>query len=171
MSAGERLVLYEHHLLPLGKSTPFDGVELSGFVNQGWEVVQLSDGGEYKPFWVLKRPLPHPPPPTDMDGAVQSRGWFVDPVGSELERYFDGEFWTVHLRDEKEWLSQIDTQRQKKLLAEQLLQMGEVGEVFLEERNQDSPPGWYPDWIMPSTNRYRFWDGSSGTAVIELSPD
>jgi hypothetical protein len=31
------------------------------------------------------------------------RGWHSDPLGRDLERFHDGEFWTVHLRDPAAW--------------------------------------------------------------------
>ena len=118
---------------------------------------------------------------------MQPSGWYLDPLGREFERYFDGDFWTVHLRDEQAWQENVDhrlqaltsaqldaanrkeIRQQEKVLTEQLVAMGEAGEVFVGEPNEDSPEGWYLDWVMPSPNRYRFWDGSSTTSTVELT--
>jgi len=57
-------------------------------------------------------------------------------------------------------------------LTERLRAMGEAGEVFRgDPTEEDSPEGWYLDWMLPSRNRYRFWDGSQTTSTIELSSD
>ena len=62
-------------------------------------------------------------------------------------------------------------QTQEKLLTKRLGAMGEKGAVFLGKPNEDSPEGWYLDWVMPSPNRYRFWDGSPTMSTIELRSD
>ena len=72
-------------------------------------------------------------------------------------------------RSELEAVNQKETQ--EKLLTEQLGAVGEKGAVFLGKPNEDSPEGWYLDWVMPSPNRYRFWDGSSTMSTIELRSD
>ena len=209
MSAGERLVLFETKIEPLGSTSVHSWAndKVQSLARQGWEVVQIVDadkwisvlpGGE-KLMALLRRPLPHPCPPLTEDGEHAASGWFPDPLGSDqyeprnkefqkrFDRYFDGEFWTVHLRDKEQWQEQAEKVQDelekarldkaaddeaRKLggqLTEQLREMGEAGEVFVGEPNEDSPEGWYLDWVMPSPNRYRFWDGSSTTSTVELT--
>ena len=62
---------------------------------EGWEAISLAvDKGLSITGMnvLLRRPILAPDPPTDLIAA-----WHPDPTGRFEKRYWDGQFWTVHV--------------------------------------------------------------------------
>lgn len=203
----DRLVLYETKVQKAGKAW---GSMLQQ-VEKGWEVIQLLDTNDRlntrivetrrpdvaftaEMVALMRRPLPDPPPPTSddrRDGPTNGvHGWYGDPTRLDFERYFDGEFWTIHIRDLRRWKQAeraadgISKEKEEnvanitKTVHRANAEFHATG-VLDGVPEPGSPSGWYEDWVRRKALVLRRQDalrrtirrsvggsGDSGSAVL-----
>lgn len=178
----DRLVIYETQVVPLGSTVLHSRAnsKLDG-LPADWEVIQIIDAakwmkvlpGDEKLLAVVRRALPHPAPPMDLEGnLIGHPGWFTDPLDDGVQRFFDGEFWTVHIRVDEAWtaarasaIAGVQDELDRLARLEEELALAPVHDGVPEAGL--SAPGWYRDADLDDqdTEGYRYFDGASKTEM------